>query len=413
MRRITSFAITCALVACISALSMASTVEVGNCLSGLVNFTTIQDAINAVPPASTIKICPGNYHEQLLITESLSLVGVAHAGADAVVIYPPAAGLVQNTTDPRGAVAAQILVQRPTAGAPISVSISNITVDGTGNNYNTDDLRGILYQDAGGTVNHVAVRNEVPGDVPTGIQSGQGIMVETTNFPDPVILTVQNSSVHNYNKNGILARYTGATLNATGNYVQGYGPTGVIAQNGSELAFGGAAGTIKSNTVIENFYTGADATASDILLYDASNSAGTVTVSGNTAGNSNIAIAVVTDLPGTYGDFATVSGNKIMASSAFDGIDVCTNNNTITSNTIFNSTESGVHLDASCGTTGNNNSVKGNTILESACAGILKDSGTTNTLGTNAYFTVPTQIATSCPAPAAPGRVRTLNKFKP
>jgi hypothetical protein len=264
MRRITSLAITCAFLACISALSAASTVQVGSCLSGLVKFTTIQAAINSVPSGSTIKICPGNYREQLLITDSLILLGVAHAGSDAVVIYPPTAGLVQNTTDQRGAVAAQILVQSPTS-TPISVSLSNLTVDGTGNNYNNDDLRGILYQDAGGTVNHVAVRNEIPGDVPTGIQSGQGIMVETTNFSGPATLNVLSSSVHNYNKNGILARYAGATLNATGNYVQGFGPTGVIGQNGIELAFGGAAGTIKSNTVIDNFYTGTDATASDIL----------------------------------------------------------------------------------------------------------------------------------------------------
>jgi parallel beta-helix repeat protein len=412
MRRITSLAITCAFLACISALSAASTVQVGSCLSGLVKFTTIQAAINSVPSGSTIKICPGNYREQLLITDSLILLGVAHAGSDAVVIYPPTAGLVQNTTDQRGAVAAQILVQSPTS-TPISVSLSNLTVDGTGNNYNNDDLRGILYQDAGGTVNHVAVRNEIPGDVPTGIQSGQGIMVETTNFSGPATLNVLSSSVHNYNKNGILARYAGATLNATGNYVQGFGPTGVIGQNGIELAFGGAAGTIKSNTVIDNFYTGTDATASDILLYDASDTLGTVTVSGNTVGNSNIGIAIVAATVGTYGDFAAVSGNKVMASSLFDGIDVCSNNNTVTSNTIFNSTESGIHLDASCGTTGSNNSVKGNTILESACAGILQDPGTTNTIGTNTYYTVPTLVAASCPAPAALARVRTVNRFKP
>jgi parallel beta-helix repeat protein len=102
-----------------------------------------------------------------------------------------------------------------------------------------------------------------------------------------------------------------------------------------------------------------------------------------------------------------------MASSLFDGIDVCSNNNTVTSNTIFNSTESGIHLDASCGTTGSNNSVKGNTILESACAGILQDPGTTNTIGTNTYYTVPTLVAASCPAPAALARVRTVNRFKP
>jgi parallel beta-helix repeat protein len=352
----------------------------------------------------------------LLITKKLTLTGIANSGADAVVIYPPAGGLVQNTTatDARGPVAAQILVQRPSAAPAFGpVSISNLTVDGTGNNYNTDDLRGILYQDAGGTVNHVAVRNELPGDVFSGLQSGQGIMVETNNFTNPVTLNVQNSSVHNYNKNGIVARYLGATLNATGNYVQGNGPTAVIAQNGIELAFNGAAGSIKSNTVIDNYYAGDPtfATSSDILLYDAANNA--ATVSSNTVGNSNAAIAVVTTTPGTYGDAATVTLNKIMGSSIYDGIDVCTNSNTITNNTIFNSTESGIHLDGSCGTTGTGNAVSGNIIEESACTGILDDSAGPNTIGTNTYYTVPTTTASSCTGPARFARVRTVNKFKP
>lgn len=391
---------------CVSTLSVAVTVQVGGCLN-IVNFTTIQAAINAVPPGSIIKVCPGNYPEQLLITKKLTLMGIVSGTQDAVVISPPPGGLSVNTSDLRGPVAAQILVQNATG-----VLITNLTVDGKGNNYNNDDLRGVLYQDASGTVNHVAVRNEVPGDIPTGIQSGQGIMVETTTSASAV-LTVQNSSVHNYNKNGILARYTGAVLNATGNYVQGYGPTSIIAQNGIELAFSGAAGIIKGNTVIDNFYIPTDSSASDILLYEAAESG--VVVSGNTAGNSNIAIALFAATPGTYGDNVSVTGNKIFGTSTFDGIDACSNGNTITGNFIFNSAQSGVHLDASCGTTGTGNAVSGNTIEESACAGILDDTGS-NTFGTNTYYTVPFTLTSStagCPLSAAPTRARPRTKVRP
>jgi hypothetical protein len=262
-------------------------------------------------------------------------------------------------------------------------------------------------------VNHVAVRNEVPNDTPTGIQSGQGIMVETTTSAIAT-LTVQNSSVHNYNKNGIVARYGGATLNATGNYVQGYGPTGVIGQNGIELAFEGAGGIIKNNTVIDNFYIPTDSSSSDILLFDAKEN-GSIVVSGNIAGNSNIAIALVTT--GGFGDGVSVTGNRILGTSTFDGIDVCTNTNTITGNFIFNSAQSGVHLDASCPGTGNGNTVTGNTIVESACAGILADAGTSgNIILPNTYYTVPfttTSSTASCPVPAGPARAKTQNKFKP
>jgi hypothetical protein len=220
------------------------------------------------------------------------------------------------------------------------------------------------------------------------------------------VVTVESSSVHNYSKNGITGRYPGTTLTATGNYVQGSGvqlnPTGG-AQNGIEIAFG-ATGTIKTNTVIDNLYEDpTTATASDILLYDAAESSG-IEVASNILGNSQIPVALETDLlyPSENGNTVAVTGNKIFGTGAYDAIDVCTNNNTVTGNTIFNSAESGVHLDAGCGGTGNGNAVTGNTILESACAGILKDPGTSNANPTGTYYTVPftvTSSTSSCTIP--------------
>ena len=169
----------------------ASTVAVGTCTT-LIHFATISLAVSSVPAGSVIKVCPGIYPEQVVIDKKLTVEGVTTGSQDAVVITPPVGGVLVNSTDQRGAVAAQVLVHN-TAGP---VSISNLTVDGKGNMYTSDDLRGILYQDASGTVNHVAVRNEVPDDTPTGDQSGQGIFVETTNSPS-ASLTVENSSVHN------------------------------------------------------------------------------------------------------------------------------------------------------------------------------------------------------------------------
>jgi hypothetical protein len=46
---------------------------------------------------------------------------------------------------------------------------------------------------------------------------------------------------------------------------------------------------------------------------------------------------------------------------------------------VFSSTESGIHLDSTCGSTGKNNTVTFNTVND-ACAGILQG-GTPNTLG--------------------------------
>jgi parallel beta-helix repeat protein len=224
----------------------------------------------------------------------------------------------------------------------------------------------------------------------------------------------------------------GTTLTASGNYVQGSGvvPCSAAgagaAQNGIQLEFG-AAGKITGNTVIDNIYA-YDPTVPgsvcnwdsvDILLWDAAESAG-IAVTSNIVGNSQTGIGLYTDTVGTYGDGVSVTGNKVFSTSAFDGIDVCTNGNTITGNTIFASAESGVHLDASCGSTGNNNTVTGNTILESDCAGILDDTGGAggNIVTPNTYLTVPFPVAYStsgCTIPISPDgtRAKTGHKFSP
>jgi hypothetical protein len=430
-----SFTFSCLALVVLIALSgyaFSTTVAVGTCTT-LVHFATIQLAVNSVPAGSIIKVCPGTYHEQVVIIDkNLTLEGIASPAGDAAVILPPATGLVANTADvdTDNPIAAQLLVQN--AGP---VSISNLTVDGTGNAITgcSPDLQGILFQNATGTVKHVAVRNQVPNGIPKGCQIGESIYVQTAAGHSSTV-TVENSSVHNYNKNGITGNDAGTALTVTGNYVQGAGvvPSGGAAQNGIQLGFG-ATGTIKSNTVIDNIYGDPTVAASaNILLYDTAENSG-ITVTSNRVGNSQLPIALITlgDDGANLGDGVTVTDNHIFGTSAYDAIDVCTNGNTVTGNTIFNSAESGVHLDASCGihfggTTGNNNIATGNTIVESACAGILADTGTTgNTTTPNTYFTVPfpvTSSAASCTIPpgptgdttlAGPTRTKTARKFSP
>ena len=203
-------------------------------------------------------------------------------------------------------------------------------------------------------------------------------------------------------------------------------PSGGAAQNGIELAFG-ATGSVKNNNVIDNIYGDPTVgTSSDILLYDTAENSGIV-VSGNTVGNSQVPIGLETDTA-NLGDGVSVTGNKISgislglyaAGETADGIDVCTNGNTINNNIIFSSDESAVHFDASCGSTGNGNSVTSNTMLESECAGILADAGTSgNTTAPNTYFTVPfpvTGSTASCsfvPGEAIAAKAKSAHKFSP
>ena len=394
MRSLTFSCLALVAFVALSGQAFSATVTVGSCTSP-VRFATIQQAVNASPSGTVIKICPGNYPEQVaIIAKNLTLEGIEYETEDAVVILPPAGGLVANTTDVDSGdpVAAQLVVQN--AG---SVSISNLTVDGTGNGLSCGpDVRGILFQNSSGTVNHVAVRNQVPNGIPNSCQVGQSIWVETASSYSSIV-TIEHSSVHNYNKNGITGNDAGTNLTLTGNYVQGAGVVpGGAAQNGIQVGFG-ATGTIKDNTVIDNIYGDPTVAASaDVLLYRAAENSN-ITISSNVVGNSQLPIALYTDSVGVYGDGVSVTGNRVFGASTYDGIDVCTNGNTVKGNTIVNSAESGVHLDASCISTGHNNTVTGNVILESACAGILDDTNGAggNTITNDIYFTVPFTLTSS------------------
>jgi hypothetical protein len=76
----------------------------------------------------------------------------------------------------------------------------------------------------------------------------------------------------------------------------------------------------------------------------------------------------------------------------------------VQTNTIYGSTESGVHFDDSCGS-GNNNTATGNTINE-ACAGILLGTGTSNTSTPNNFFDVTNTTLSGDVCPAVVGSAK-------
>jgi hypothetical protein len=237
-------------------------------------------------------------------------------------------------------------------------------------------------------------------------------------------VTVENSSFQNYNKNGITGNDAGTTLSVSGNFIVGSGVvSGGATQNRIQLGYG-ATGKISINTVSDNNNAGPPY-AADILLIDAAECApgclNPITVSNNVLSNSPLPIGLETDLArgsSDYGDGVTVTGNKIFGASIYDAIDVCTNGNKVTNNLILSSTDSGMHLDASCGAnygggtlfTGNNNTLTGNTILGGSCAGILADSTTSgNSIISENYYSVPLTLTSStsgCPFPTRPERAK-------
>src|SRR3979409_1399361 len=84
-----SLIVACLVLVALVALSgqaFSVTVAVGNC-TALANYATIQQAVNSVPAGSTIKVCPGKYREQVVITQQLTISGIAYANQDAAVQF--------------------------------------------------------------------------------------------------------------------------------------------------------------------------------------------------------------------------------------------------------------------------------------------------------------------------------------
>jgi hypothetical protein len=391
MMRVRSWFYVCAFLTATFQLSaFASTVEVGTCSTSYPQYTTINGAISASPAGTTVLVCPGSYPEQVLINKKIILKGFSTLpSSTGATVTVPAGGLVANTTSlaTGNPIAAQILVQGSTG-----VTISNLAVNGA-NNLLPDcsvDPIGIYFQNSSGTVTHAAVLNEVLGSGLEGCQAGLGIFIQSGNGGASVV-NVNNSTVQNYQKNGITANEVGSNLTATSNTVVGEGPTTGAAENGIQLGFG-AVGTLKTNSTTDDIWSPdnigdpGDA-AAGILIY-ASHGA---SITSNTVFSTQFGIAVVSDSNYGDADMATITSNKINATHIFDAIDACSNTNVITKNTINSADESGIHLDSTCGSTGNTNTVNSNTI-NASCSGILQGGGT-NTIGTNTFYNVPTFVA--------------------
>ena len=333
-------------------------------------FTEIQDAVVAAPSGATIHVCPGTYKKQVIIMKPLTIT------ADTGSILQPI-GAVMNSSNadyPNTPVTALLLVMN-TRG----VSINDLTVDGSSSSPSAclPEYVGVMYKNASGQLTNMAVRNIKLGTGLEGCQSGEAIFVQ--NDFGNLEVDISDSSVHDYQKTGILIDRAGSNSTVKHNYVTGLGSTPKIAQNGIQISRGASA-TVTNNFVNNHLYalctsdSCGDASSTNILIMNASNS---VTVRNNTAVTAQIGIAVMSNS-------VQVQNNDVYDNKVFDGIDLLGNNNHAGSNNIFHSDTSGVYVE------GTNNSVDGNTINEAPFGVLVYGS---NQVNGNTYFNVPVPLS--------------------
>lgn len=384
------FGLALAFTICVAAAANAAgTVFVGSC--GTPTFPTIQAGVNGAPAGSTVDVCPGTYPEQVFINKRLTVQGIAVGTANQAIVAAPSGGVVANTVSLTTGlpIAAQIWVH-DTKG----VTISNLTVDGSNNGITgcSPNLIGVYYQDASGMVNQVVARNQTALTSPINeCQWGLGIFVESgtstiTGKAGTSTVTVANSSVHDFQKNGITGNEVGTTVTVRANQVRGQGPTTGAAENGIQIGFG-ADGEVTNNSVIDEIYspcvstTDCAATATGILVFDSQG----ISVTRNHVGNTQGGIGVTGD--GSFSaDDQTIANNVLNGSLVFDAIDLCgSSGGTISGNTIAGSAQSAIHLNSTCTPAGGGSTVSDNTINE-ACAGILNGTSGNTISASNTFF---------------------------
>jgi hypothetical protein len=255
------------------AWSTPATLVVGNCVVGP-SYPTIQAAVDAAAAGDRVFVCPGVYNEQVTIKKPLTLEG---SGIDETIISPTAL----DKTAPSlfsGLPLAYIILVDGASG----VTIKKLTVDGSSASF-CAGFMGIFYRASGGTIDHVKVTSvkskpqPCQNDIGIFVQSGYGPRLKSD-------VTITDSTVVDYGKNGITCNEAGTRCIVVGNTVTGLGPTDVIGQNGIQLGFG-AQGAVLLNTVSGNYYTPEPVTACGILIYRAGG-----TVSGNDVGDNETPI---------------------------------------------------------------------------------------------------------------------------
>ena len=217
---------------------------------------------------------------------------------------------------------------------------------------NGDEISGIAYLHASGTIDSVLVKNvsNSTGGGLFGLQHGDGILVDNGTGPQQSI-TISNSQVNDFQKTGILI--WNANVNVHGNDVEGIGPTNLTAQNamqigGSQGIIGGAGAL--SNTFGSVGYTPAGTTSTDLIVYEPT---GPLDIINNHL-NGTAANTVGIDLTDVAsGKLVTIQGNTIGTGGMIDGIDAYTfehlkglnSNPSISGNTFVGITGDGIFFD--------------------------------------------------------------------
>jgi nitrous oxidase accessory protein NosD len=226
---------------------------------------TIQLAVGHAEPGETVLVGVGVFPEQVTIDKPLTLEG---EGVSMTSIKPLTVSANTSNLFSGAPIAAILLVDETTG-----VAVSDVTIDGSVAAFNacTPDYVGIFYRASSGVIQATHVTH-IHHPLASGCQGVLGIFVQSGNRGPGLNsnVTILQSMVDDYGKNGITANEPGTFVTVSSNTVTGRGPTvlGDAAQNGVQIGFG-ARGLVSGNTISMHDYVPPDFVACGLLFFQA------------------------------------------------------------------------------------------------------------------------------------------------
>lgn len=229
---------------------------------------TIQEEVNHAAVGDTVLVHAGLYEEQVVVNKNnLSIKGSGFGSdpsVDSIVKSPVSLPYFFVSPGPNN--------NRPIIGVHdcTGVVVQNLRVDGAGRGNGNYRFQGIAYWNAGGMIDSCDVSGirETPL---SGNQHGVGIYAYHDSG-GPYSLNVFDTSVTDYQKNGMVL--AGLNASVVGCTVTGSGPLGLglPAQNGIQVSSGTSA-LIMDCEVSDHIYTGGGYAAVGVLVLDSTTSA--------------------------------------------------------------------------------------------------------------------------------------------
>ena len=245
-------------------------------------FSTIGDAVAAASDGDTILVASGTYREQVEL-DGFNGITLTGEGASTVIEMDDAPAFINTTHTSRDRAAVV------SAEGSSDVVVSNLTVDGRGlgeamGSGTRADIEGIFFGNSSGTIDAVTVtgvRDELNTDgTPKGNQRGNAVVVLSDDGAARDV-TISNSTIEDFQKNGIIVDGLGLDAVIDNNTVTGSGflpANNAIAQNGIQVS-GSAGATITDNLIEEIGYQRGDWVTTGILAFEAADG---LVITGNT-----------------------------------------------------------------------------------------------------------------------------------